>query len=140
MARMTSTLVTEKLAGRSIYLELVDGREVEGILDHVSSYELGIRAGEEALVVFRHAIRSVKVRENEVMGIVRDCCEEQHILDNSYAGYSVVVSLIGGKEISGRLLRVSRYELAVASEGYAHIINKGAVAYIKLEGSGPHGS
>lgn len=134
MVRMLSTMITEKLVGRSIYIELVDGEAVEGILDHVSNYELGVRSPRDALVVFRHAVRSVRVRENEVAGIVRDCCEDQHILDGSYAGYEVVVKFIGGGTLSGKLLSVSRYEIAVASGGYAYIINKGSISYIKLVG------
>lgn len=134
LVRMISTMITEKLVGRSIYVELVDGEIIEGILDQVSSYELGVRGAREALVVFRHAIRSVRVRENEVAGIVRECCEEQHILDTSYAGYDVTVKFIGGGELSGKLLSVSRYEVAVASGGYAYIINKGSISYIKLVG------
>lgn len=134
MVRMISTMITEKLVGRGIYIELIDGEVIEGILDHVSNYELGVRGAREALVVFRHAIRSVRVRENEVAGIVKDCCEDQHILDGSYAGYDVVVRFIGGGELSGKLLSVSRYEVAVASGGYAYIINKGSISYIRLVG------
>ncbi|MEM2204069.1 MAG: hypothetical protein QXI22_06925 [Sulfolobales archaeon] len=134
MVRMPQTMITEKLVGRSIYIELVDGEIVEGILDHVSNYELGVRRRDEALIIFRHAIRSVRVRENEVAGIVKECCEDQHILDGSYAGYDVTVRFIGGKELSGKLLSVSRYEIAVASGGYAYVANKGSISYIKLIG------
>ena len=65
-------MITEKLEGRNIYLELISGESLEGVLDQVTSYELGLRTASDAIVVFRHAIKSVRVRENEVMGIVRD--------------------------------------------------------------------
>ncbi len=134
MVRMPQTLITEKLVGRNIYIELVDGEIIEGILDQVSNYELGVRGPREALIIFRHAIRSTRVRENEVAGIVKDCCEDQHILDSSYAGYDVTIRFIGGRELSGKLLSVSRYEVAVASGGYAYVVNKSSISYIKLFG------
>lgn len=132
MVRMPSTLITEKLAGRNIQLEMMNGDVIEGILEHVTSYELGLRSREGILVVFRHAIKSARVRENEVMGIVKDCCEEQQILDSGYVGYDVVVRFISGGELSGKLLSVSKYEIAISSGGYAYILNKGSISYVKL--------
>jgi len=134
MVRMPSTMITEKLEGRNVQLELVGGETVEGILDQVTSYELGIRTSEGALIVFRHAVKSLRVRENEVMGIVRDCCEEQYILGGDYIGYDVAVKFVDGREVAGKLISVSKYEIAVASEGYAYILNKGLISYVKLIG------
>ncbi|MDT7889824.1 MAG: hypothetical protein RQ885_12745 [Desulfurococcales archaeon] len=134
MVRMISTMVTEKFEGRSINIELANGESIEGVLEQVTSYELGVRAPSGALIVFRHAVKSVRVRENEVMGIVKECCEERYILGNDYIGYDVVVKFIDGKELSGKLISVSRYEIAVASDGYAYILNKGLISYVRLLG------
>jgi sRNA-binding regulator protein Hfq len=134
MVRIPSTMITEKLEGRNIYLELISGESLEGVLDQVTSYELGLRTVSDAIVVFRHAIKSVRVRENEVMGIVRDCCEEHHILGSDYIGYEVIVKFIDGSEVSGRLISISRSEIAIVSEGYAYILNKGSISYVRLIG------
>jgi len=127
-------MITEKLEGRNIQVELVGGETIEGILDQVTSYELGLRTPGGALIVFRHAVKSLRVRENEAMGIVKDCCEEQHILGADYVGYDVAVKFVDGKEIVGKLISVARYEIAVALEGYAYILNKGLISYVRLIG------
>ncbi len=132
MVRFLSTILGDRFIGRNIYIELQNGEAIEGILEEVTNYEIGIRSKGKPVIVFKHAVKRIKVKENEIRGVLTDCCEESHILNTEYQGMEIEVCFLDRSRMKGRLVRVARYEIAVASDDSAYIISKGSIAYIVI--------
>ena len=98
----------------------------------MSKYEIGLRVREKPLVIFRHAIAAITTGISDIHGESYEEIEE-NIVDKDFIGYDMTVHLINGRVIEGRLIKVSKYEIGLLSQGKAYIIPKNNIMYIEVK-------
>ena len=107
------------------------GREdlIEGIVDEVAKYELGLRVRDTPVVVFRHAILYVETEAPEIHGYGSRELEDT-VLTSDMVGEEVEIHLINGLVVKGKLMKVSKYELGIRSKEVTYVIPKSSISYI----------
>ncbi len=106
------------------------GRVIEGILDEVTRYELGIRTSTSAVVVMRHSIVKVAVSESDIHG--SGSLEADTVITSDFIGENVTILLNNCEEIKGRLMKLSKYEIGVITGEETYIVPKSAIVYVVL--------
>jgi len=125
-------ILDRRFEGKAIRVYVLGVEEpLEGAVDEVSKYELGIRTPKGAVVVFRHSIAYVEVPQAELHGFSQEDMEEV-IITPEMVGSDVVVVLRNGTSIEGKIAKVSKYELGIRVGDRAFIIPKSSISYVKF--------
>ncbi len=101
-------------------------------MDEVSRYEIGIRTPKGPAVVFRHSIAYVEVSQTDIHGFSSEELEDV-IITPEMTGTEVTVVFQNGTKVSGKLSKVSRYEIGLRVGDRALIIPKSSVSYIMFQ-------
>jgi len=126
-------LIDDRYEGRSLEVYTIDGEKLLGLVDEVATFELGMVVEGEPVVVNRKAILYVVTGLSDIHGWSQaECCENDYVLDEDFIGSDVVVKLVNGDEINGRLMKVSRYELGVVQGNRAFIIPRRSVSFVRI--------
>lgn len=129
--RRPTTLIDSRFEGRSIELYTIDGERIVGKVDEVSTNELGLVVEGEAVVIPRRAILYIVTGLSDIHGH-GECCESEYVIDEDFIGSDVVVKLMNGQELSGRVLKITRDEIGIAQGNRAMIIPRNAFIYVKI--------
>ncbi|MEL9998157.1 MAG: hypothetical protein QXH99_06670 [Sulfolobales archaeon] len=124
-------IVDSRFRGMAVKISLVNGDELEGVIDDVSRYELGLLVREDLYIVFRHGINYVEVGAVDLHGERSDELEDS-LIGSDFIGFDVEVLLINNRRLVGRLMKISRYELGIRVEDKGFIIPKSSILYIRL--------
>ena len=126
-------ILDERFEGKSIRIKVMGYNDViEGVVDEVAKYEIGISVRGRPMVVFRHAILYVETEAPEIHGYgSRDL--EDTVLTSDFVGESVEVHLLDGSLIKGKLMKVSKYEIGVRSSDRTYIVPKSSISFILFE-------
>ncbi len=129
---MRDNILDRRFEGKAIRVYVLGTEEpLEGAVDEVSKYEVGIRTPRGAVVVFRHAIAYIEVPQTELHGFSQEEMEEV-IITPEMVGSDVVVVLSNGNSIEGKIAKVSKYELGIRVGDRAFIIPKSSVSYVEF--------
>jgi len=129
--RRPGIIVDERFEGRSLEVHTVDGEKLVGLVDEVASLELGMLVEGDAVVVERGAILYMVTGLTDIHGVAEGC-EKELVLDEEFVGRDLVIRLINGAEIRGRLIKVARHEIGVAQENRAVIIPRSAISFVRI--------
>ncbi len=128
--RLRDNIIDSRLVGRMIRIHTLCGKVIEGILDEVTRYELGIRTSTSAVVVMRHSIVKVAVSESDIHG--SGSVEADTVITSDFIGENVTILLNSCEEIRGRLMKLSKYEIGVITGEETYIVPKSAIVYVVL--------
>ncbi len=131
---LKENILDSRFTGKSIKMKVLGYSDyIEGVVDEVSKYEVGIRAREGAIVVFRHAILLIEVQAPDLHGYRQEELEDT-VLTTDFIGSDVEINLINGEKISGKLMKITKYEIGlVTSEGKAFIIPKSSISIVRIK-------
>ena len=124
-------VVDKRFEGRGLEVYTVDGEKLVGLVDEVSANEIGMLVEGTPIIVERSAILYMVTGLTDIHGIAEGC-EKDFVLDEEFIGRDVIVRLVNGTELKGRLLKVSRYEIGLAQENRALIIPRHSISFIKI--------
>lgn len=124
-------IIDSRFRGMAIKVFLINGEDFEGIVDDVARYELGLTVRDSFYIVFRHGVTYVEVSSSDLHG-ERGTELEDSLITSDFIGVDVDVLLINGNKLSGRLMKVSRYELGIRYGDKGLIIPKSNIIYIKI--------
>ncbi len=126
-------IIDERFVGRSLEIYTVDGDKLLGLVDEVACNEIGMLVEGKPIIVERRAILYAVTGLTDVHGI-SEGCEKEFVLNEEFIGRDLVVKLINGLELRGRLIKVSRNEIGIAQENRALIIPRRAISIVKIVG------
>ncbi len=124
-------IIDERFCGRSLEVYTVDGEKLLGLVDEVGCSEIGMFVENTPVIVSRNAILYIVTGLSDVHG-AGGKCEKEFVLDENFIGSDVVVKLINGHEIEGRLIKVCKNEIAVAQSNRAIVVPRTSISYIKI--------
>ncbi len=124
-------VIDERFEGRSLELYTVDGEKLMGLVDEVAVNEIGMLVENTPVIVNRSAILYAVTGLTDIHGY-GECCEKEYVLDEDFIGCDVIVRLINGQEISGRLMKVSKNEIGISQENRAIIIPRSSISFVKI--------
>ena len=126
-------LIDERYEGRGLEVYTVDGEKLTGLVDEVATFEIGMVVEGKPVVVNRKSIAYVVTGLSDIHGWSQEeCCEKDFVLDEDFIGADVVVKLVNGGELSGRLMKISRYEIGVVQGNRAYIIPRRSISFIRI--------
>ncbi|RLG85391.1 MAG: hypothetical protein DRO39_05720 [Thermoprotei archaeon] len=126
-------LIDTRYEGRGLEVYTVDGEKLTGLVDEVATFEIGMVVEGRPVVVNRKAILYAVTGLSDIHGWhPEECCESDYVLDEDFIGADVVVKLVNGSEISGRLMKLSRYEIGVVQGNRAYIIPRRSISFVKI--------
>ncbi len=132
MRASAENLLDPRFVGRAVKLRVMGIDEIlEGIVDEVSRYEIGLRIRDRPVIVFRHSVLFFEVSEVDFHGYSSEELEDT-VLTSDFIGGDIEVTLINGERLEGRLLRISKYEIGIRSGGRSLIIPKSTISVITL--------
>jgi len=102
---------------------------IEGVVDEVAKYEIGVSVRGTPVIIFRHAILYVETEAPEIHGYGSGELEDT-VLTSDLVGENVEVHLINGYKLGGKLMKVSRYEIGIRGKETTFIIPKSSISYI----------
>jgi hypothetical protein len=102
-----------------------------GLVDEVSNYEIGMLVENTAIIIPRSSIVYMVTGQSDVHGY-GECCEKDFVLDEEFIGSDIEVKLINNNNISGRLVKALRNEIAILHQNRAYVIPRSGVVYIKI--------
>jgi sRNA-binding regulator protein Hfq len=128
---MRDNILDKRFEGKAVRIYIPDMEEpLEGVVDEVSKYEIGIRPPKGGpVVVFRHAIAYVEVSQTDLHGFSSEELEDV-IITPEMSGGDVVVFLRGNVKIAGKLAKVSKYEIGLRVGDKALIVPKSSISHI----------
>lgn len=127
---MRDNILDKRFEGKAIRLYLVGTREpMEGVVDEVSKYEIGIRTPKGPVVVFRHSVAYIEVSQVDIHGFSSEELEDI-IITPEMVGSEVAVVLQDGTELVGKLSKVSKYEIGIRAGERALIVPKSSISHI----------
>lgn len=129
--RRFNTLLDTRFEGRSIELYTLDGEKLMGLVDEVSHNEIGLLVEGVPIIVPRSAILYAVTGLSDIHGF-GECCESEFVLDDDFIGSDIIVKLINGDEMSGRLVKLTRNEIGVVQGNKALVIPRNSVVYVKI--------
>ncbi len=129
--KRSGMVVDKRFEGRGLEVYTVDGEKLVGLVDEVSANEIGMLVEGTPIIVERSAILYMVTGLTDIHGIAEGC-EKDFVLDEEFIGRDVIVRLVNGTELKGRLLKVSRYEIGLAQENRALIIPRHSISFIKI--------
>ncbi|MCS7099489.1 MAG: hypothetical protein RMH84_00775 [Sulfolobales archaeon] len=137
---MRDNILDRRFEGKAVRLRLVGVEEpIEGVVDEVSKYEIGVRTPKGPVVVFRHSIAYVEVSQADLHGFSSEELEDV-IITPEMSGSDVTVVLFDKTRIDGKLSKVSKYEIGVRTGDRALIIPKSTISYVVFQGVEARGS
>ncbi len=128
---MRDNIIDGRFRGMSVKVSLINGEEFDGIVDDVAKYELGITVRDSFYIVFRHGVTCVQVNAADLHG-ERGTELDDSLITSDFIGVDVDVMLVNGRELSGRLMKISRYELGIRVEDKGLIIPKSNIIYLRV--------
>lgn len=128
---MRDNILDRRFEGKAVRIYISGMEEpLEGVVDEVSKYEIGIRTPKEGpIVVFRHAIAYVEVSQTDLHGFSSEELEDV-IITPEMSGSDVVIVLRGNVKLSGKLAKVSKYEIGLRVGDKALIVPKASISHI----------
>lgn len=126
---LRENIIDARFNGREVEFRVLGASEpIRGVIDEVSKYEIGVRVGDVAYVLFRHAILSAAVEASDLHGFSSEQLEDT-VIDIDLIGVKLDLHLIDGSTISGALAKISKYELGIKNEDKGIVIPKSSIAY-----------
>ena len=129
--RRFNTLLDTRFEGRSIELYTLDGEKFMGLVDEVSYNEIGLLVEGVPIIVPRSAILYAVTGLSDIHGF-GECCDSEFVLDDDFIGSDIVVKLINGHEMSGRLVKLTRSEIGLVQGNKALVVPRSSLVYIKI--------
>lgn len=130
---MRENILDRRFEGKAVRLYLLGAEEpLEGVVDEVSRYEIGLRTPKGPVVVFRHSIAYAEVSQTDIHGFSSEELEDV-IITPEMAGAEVTVVLQNGAKVSGKLSKVSRYEIGLRVGDRALVIPKSSISHILFQ-------
>ncbi|MEM0066789.1 MAG: hypothetical protein QXT76_04045 [Sulfolobales archaeon] len=127
---MRDNILDKRFEGKAVRIYLIGSKEpLEGVVDEVSKYEVGVRTPSGPAVVFRHSIAYIEVSQVEIHGFSSEELEDV-IITPEMTGSEVTVVLQDSTKIVGKLSKVSKYEIGVRAGDRALIIPKSSISHI----------
>jgi len=131
--REVSSILDQRFEGRNVEIHTIDGSKLSGVIDEISTYEIGMLVEDIPTIVFKHAILYVIVQAMDLHGMsISEREISNHILNEDFIGVNVELTLINGSRINGRLMKISRYELGIQISDKGYIVPKASISYIKI--------
>ena len=131
---MRDNILDKRFEGKAVRVYLLGLEEpIEGVIDEVSRFEIGMRTPKGPIVVFRHSIAYAEVSQAEVHGFSSEELDDV-VITPEMTGSEVTVFLQGGGKLSGRITKVSRYEIGLRSGDRALIIPKSSISHVVFHG------
>ncbi|RLG88600.1 MAG: hypothetical protein DRO15_02445 [Thermoprotei archaeon] len=131
--REISSILDQRFEGRNVEIHTIDGSKLSGVIDEISTYEIGMLVEDIPTIVFKHAILYVIVQAMDLHGMsISEREISNHILNEDFIGVNVELTLINGSRINGRLMKISRYELGIQISDKGYIVPKASISYIKI--------
>mgnify|MGYP000008671225 CR=1 FL=1 len=128
-----SSILDHRFEGRNVEIHTVDGSKLSGVIDEISTYEVGMLVENIPTIVFKHAILYVIVQAMDLHGMgVSEREVSDHILDEDFIGTNIELVLINGTKINGRLMKISRYELGIQISNKGYIVPKASISYVRI--------
>jgi len=126
-------IIDERIAGRAVEVYTLGGERIQGIIEEVATFELGISSEGYAYIVPRQSIAYISAGPSDIYG-AHECCKSDFVLDEDFVGCDLEAMLINGQKIEGRLMKVSRGEIAVmATNNRLYVIPRSSIQYIKVQ-------
>ncbi|MEM0014734.1 MAG: hypothetical protein QXS42_01940 [Zestosphaera sp.] len=131
---LRENIIDARFNGREVEFRVLGAQDsIRGVIDEVSRYEIGLRVGDAAYVLFRHAILNATVEASDLHGFSSEQLDDT-VLGIDLIGVELELHLIDGSAISGTLAKISKYELGVKSGDKGVIIPKSSIAYAIIRG------
>lgn len=124
-------IIDERFVGRSIEVYTIDGGKLMGLVDEVTNHEIGMLVENAAVIVSRQAIVYVVAGQSDVHGY-GECCDKEYVLDEDLIGSDVDIKLVNGQNLNGRIVKVSRNEIALQYQNRAYVIPREAISYVRI--------
>ncbi len=129
---LRENLIDARFVGREITFRVRGLEEpVKGVIDEVARYEIGVRSEGKPVVIFRHAILYAVAEATELHGYSGEQLRDT-VIDSEMVGSDVSVRLVTGEELSGKLMKVTKYELGFRSDDKGIIVPKSSIALIRF--------
>ncbi len=126
-------IIDGRFTGREVVIKVLGyNEEIKGIIDEVARYEIGLSSEGRPIVVFRHSIIYAKVEATELHGYSGERLSDT-VINSDMVGTELRLHLIDGSEISGKLMKVSKYELGLRKDDEGFIIPKSAISFAVIE-------
>lgn len=127
---MRDNILDKRFEGKAVRMYLIGLEEpLEGVVDEVSKYEIGIRTPQGPVVVFRHSVAYVEVSQVDIHGFSSEEIGDV-IITPEMTGTEVTIVLQDGTKINGKLSKVSKYEIGIRTSDKALIIPKSSISHI----------
>ncbi|MEM1623311.1 MAG: hypothetical protein QXZ60_05080 [Sulfolobales archaeon] len=127
---MRDNILDKRFEGKAVRIYLTGSKEpLEGVVDEISKYEVGVRTPSGPIVVFRHSIAYIEVSQADIHGFSNEELEDV-IITPEMTGSDVTVILQDSTKIVGKLSKVSKYEIGVRAGDKALIIPKSSISHI----------
>ncbi len=131
---MRENIIDHRLVGKAIKVYVLGRNDpIEGVIDEVSRYEIGLSVSNKPYIIFRHAILYAVLSETELHGYSQEELEDT-VLTSDLIGCELEIYLINGQKVEGRLMKLSRYEIGVLSKGKGLVVPKSNISYIVILG------
>ncbi len=131
---LRENIIDARFNGREVEFRVLGMPEpIRGVVDEVSRYEIGVLSGDEAFVLFRHAILTVAVESSDLHGFSAEPLDDT-VLDADLIGTELELHLIDGSAVTGVLAKISKYELGIKSGDKGFIIPKSSITYAVVKG------
>ncbi len=129
---MRENIIDQRLVGKAIKIFVLGYEDpIEGVVDEISKYEIGVSVSNKPCIVFRHAILYALLSETELHGYSQEELEDT-VLTPDLIGAEMEIYLINGWKIEGRLMKLSRYEIGILSKGKGVVVPKSNISFIVI--------
>ena len=130
---LRENIIDSRLSGREIRIKVLgQDQEIKGIIDEVARYEIGLRSENKAIVVFRHSILYAVVNSADLHGYSNERLNDT-VINSDMIGTELELHLINGESVSGKLMKISKYELGLTKGDEGVVVPKSGIAYAVIE-------
>ncbi|MEM2020769.1 MAG: hypothetical protein QXP80_00885 [Zestosphaera sp.] len=131
---LRENIIDARFNGREVEFRVLGMPEpIKGVVDEVSRYEIGVLSGDNAYVLFRHAILTATVESSDLHGFSAEPLNDT-VLDTDLIGVELELHLVDGFTVTGVLAKISKYELGIKSGDKGFIIPKSSITYATIKG------
>jgi len=129
---MRENIIDQRLVGKVIRIYVLGHEDpIEGVVDEVSKYEIGVSVSNTPYVVFRHAILYAFLGETDLHGYSQEDLDDT-VLTSDLIGSEIEIHLTDGQKLEGRLVKLSKYEIGVLSRGKGLVVPKSNISFIMV--------
>lgn len=126
-------ILDRRFEGKAVRIYVLGSEDpLEGVVDEVSKYEIGVRTSLGPVVVFRHSIAYIEASQADIHGFSSEELEDV-VITPEMIGAEVLVLLQSGVKINGKIAKVSRYEIGLRLGDRALIVPKSSISYIVFQ-------